>query len=143
MRPKIRLRFEDIGLRLADGTTILQGVTGRFHHSAVTAVMGPSGAGKSSLLYALMGTAKFGGCTGRMWINNRPMRLARLRRIFGYVPQVNGTSPHSCTLPVVQTLSSILCRADVRMLVVDPVTSHIPRCPAFFIVMQISTCTRQ
>ncbi len=51
--------------------------------------MGPSGAGKSTLLYALMGTARYGATRGRLWINGREMRLARLRRILGYVPQVH------------------------------------------------------
>lgn len=54
----------------------------------VVAIMGPSGAGKSTLLYALMGTARYGSTRGRLWINGREMRLARLRRILGYVPQV-------------------------------------------------------
>ena len=49
--------------------------------------MGPSGAGKSTLLYALMGTARYGAARGRLWVNGREMRLARLRRILGYVPQ--------------------------------------------------------
>ena len=53
--------------------------------------MGPSGAGKSTLLYALMGTARYGTTRGRLWVNGREMRLARLRRILGYVPQVSHT----------------------------------------------------
>ena len=54
----------------------------------MVAIMGPSGAGKSTLLYALMGTARYGSTRGRLWVNGREMRLARLRRILGYVPQV-------------------------------------------------------
>ena len=54
----------------------------------LVALMVPSGDGNSSLLYSLMGTASYGASTGRMWVNTRPMRLARLRRIMGYVPQV-------------------------------------------------------
>ena len=50
--------------------------------------MGPSGAGKSTLLYALMGTARYGVTRGRLCVNGREMRLERLRRILGYVPQV-------------------------------------------------------
>ena len=50
--------------------------------------MGPSGAGKSTLLYALMGTARYGVARGRLCVNGREMRLERLRRILGYVPQV-------------------------------------------------------
>ena len=54
----------------------------------VVAIMGPSGAGKSTLLYALMGTARYGVTRGRLCVNGREMRLERLRRILGYVPQV-------------------------------------------------------
>ena len=54
----------------------------------VVAIMGPSGAGKSTLLYALMGTARYGVARGRLCVNGREMRLERLRRILGYVPQV-------------------------------------------------------
>lgn len=59
----------------------------------VVAIMGPSGAGKSTLLYTLMGTARYGTTRGRLWINGREMRLARLRRILGYVPQVQAPPP--------------------------------------------------
>ena len=54
----------------------------------VVAIMGPSGAGKTTLLYALMGTARYGIARGRLCVNGREMRLERLRRILGYVPQV-------------------------------------------------------
>ncbi|BDA44911.1 probable broad substrate specificity ATP-binding cassette transporter at N-terminal half [Coccomyxa sp. Obi] len=87
IRPRISLRFEGIGVTLRDGTVILDSVNGHFSHSKVVAIMGPSGAGKSTLLYALMGTARYGSTRGRLWINGREMRLARLRRILGYVPQ--------------------------------------------------------
>ena len=67
----------------------------------VVAIMGPSGAGKSTLLYALMGTARYGATRGRLWINSREMRLARLRRILGYVPQVPPAAHimASCAVP--------------------------------------------
>ena len=54
----------------------------------VSAVMGPSGSGKSTLLAVLMGTATYGTFTGQVWINGRLMKVSRLRRIMGYVPQV-------------------------------------------------------
>lgn len=58
--------------------------------------MGPSGAGKSTLLYCLMGTSTYGRTTGRLWVNGREMRLSRLRRVMGYVPQAcpSPSSPH-------------------------------------------------
>ena len=49
-------------------------------------MVGP--AGKSTLLYVLMGVAKYGVFTGQVWVNGRQMRVSRLRRIMGYVPQV-------------------------------------------------------
>ena len=33
IRPRISLRFEDVGVTLRNGSVILQGVTGRFSHS--------------------------------------------------------------------------------------------------------------
>lgn len=35
IRPRITLRFEELGVQLRDGLTILDGVTGRFSHSTV------------------------------------------------------------------------------------------------------------
>lgn len=54
----------------------------------VSAVMGPSGCGKSTLLSVLMGNANYGSYQGQIWINGREMKVHRLRRITGYVPQV-------------------------------------------------------
>jgi ABC-type multidrug transport system ATPase subunit len=55
----------------------------------VSAVMGPSGSGKSTLLAVLMGTATYANSSGQIWINGRLMKVSRLRRIVGYVPQVS------------------------------------------------------
>ena len=52
------------------------------------AVMGPSGAGKTTFLNALMGTVKYGTISGQVWVNGRAMKMSRLRRIMGFVPQV-------------------------------------------------------
>lgn len=54
----------------------------------VAAVMGPSGAGKTTFLNALMGTVKYGTISGQVWVNGRAMKMSRLRRIMGFVPQV-------------------------------------------------------
>ena len=54
----------------------------------VAAVMGPSGAGKTTFLNALMGTVKYGTISGQAWVNGRAMKMSRLRRIMGFVPQV-------------------------------------------------------
>ena len=50
--------------------------------------MGPSGAGKTTFLNALMGTVKYGSISGQVWVNGRAMKMSRLRRIMGFVPQV-------------------------------------------------------
>lgn len=51
-------------------------------------MMGPSGAGKTTFLNALMGTVKYGTISGQVWVNGRAMKMSRLRRIMGFVPQV-------------------------------------------------------
>ena len=62
----------------------------------VAAVMGPSGAGKTTFLNALMGTVKYGTISGQVWVNGRAMKMSRLRRIMGFVPQV--LQQHQCLL---------------------------------------------
>lgn len=64
----------------------------------VAAVMGPSGAGKTTFLNALMGTVKYGTISGQVWVNGRAMKMSRLRRIMGFVPQVNPVTSYS-TIP--------------------------------------------
>lgn len=59
----------------------------------VAAVMGPSGAGKTTFLNALMGTVKYGTISGQVWVNGRGMKMSRLRRIMGFVPQVRRSPP--------------------------------------------------
>lgn len=79
-------------------------------HGQVSAVMGPSGSGKSTLLAVLMGTATYGTFTGQVWINNRLMRLSRLRRIMGYVPQVRRYAYFTYS----RTCLNLLSRAGAR-----------------------------
>lgn len=54
--------------------------------------MGPSGAGKTTFLNALMGTVKYGTISGQVWVNGRAMKMSRLRRIMGFVPQVRSAA---------------------------------------------------
>ena len=52
----ISLEFDNLGLTLAgSGLPVLEGVTGKFDHSQLIAIMGPSGAGKTSFLNVLCG----------------------------------------------------------------------------------------
>ena len=62
--------------------------------------MGPSGAGKSTLLSVLMGTPSGADFQGQVWINGRVMKVSRLRRIMGYVPQVDPASFNVCLQPM-------------------------------------------
>lgn len=88
VRPKINLEFEDLGLTLNDGVPILSGITGKFCHSRVAAILGPSGAGKSTFLNVIMGkAATYGKITGKMRFNGRQMKAQQLRGIVGFVPQ--------------------------------------------------------
>ena len=88
IRPKITIEFDNLGLTLRDGHSILSGVSGRFTHSRVAAIMGPSGAGKSTFLNVIMGkTAGLGQVTGGIRANGREMRPEDLRGIVGFVPQ--------------------------------------------------------
>ena len=48
-------KFEELGLTLPNGITIMKGVNGTIRHGKVTAVMGPSGAGKTTFLTLLSG----------------------------------------------------------------------------------------
>lgn len=74
----------------------------------VSAVMGPSGAGKSTLLSVLMGTASGADFQGQVWINGRAMKVSRLRRIMGYVPQVRPQRPSQCLVTVLYALQFML-----------------------------------
>lgn len=67
--------------------------------------MGPSGAGKTTFLNALMGTVKYGTISGQVWVNGRAMKMSRLRRIMGFVPQVT-QSHHPFVCP---SLSALPC----------------------------------
>lgn len=88
IRPKLDLEYTNLGLTLHDGTTILSGVTGKFEHSRVSAIMGPSGAGKSTFLSVIMGkAAAMGTVTGHVTVNGRDMHPRELKGIVGFVPQ--------------------------------------------------------
>ncbi|RMZ54405.1 hypothetical protein APUTEX25_001981, partial [Auxenochlorella protothecoides] len=88
IRPRLHIEFRNLGLELHDGRTILSGVTGRFEHSKVSAVMGPSGAGKTTFLSVLMGQSSSHGKTmGSLRINGRSVGIPDLQSVVGFVPQ--------------------------------------------------------
>eukprot|EP00656_Telonema_subtile_P001458 TRINITY_DN10649_c0_g3_i1.p1 TRINITY_DN10649_c0_g3~~TRINITY_DN10649_c0_g3_i1.p1 ORF type:complete len:1003 (-),score=263.81 TRINITY_DN10649_c0_g3_i1:69-3077(-) len=86
-------KFNEIGLTLPNGITIMKGVTGRIRHGKVTAVMGPSGAGKTTFLNLLSGKAQ--KTHGEIYIrstldgdyNLEPEGVYKYRKLVGFVPQ--------------------------------------------------------
>ncbi|KAJ3119093.1 hypothetical protein HDU96_000008 [Phlyctochytrium bullatum] len=82
---RMDFRFRDLGLRLANGKTVLQGVTGTIRSGRMTAIMGPSGAGKTTFMNVLMGKVRRTG--GDLWINGVQAEMQAFKKIIGYVPQ--------------------------------------------------------
>lgn len=48
---KVTLGFSDLSLTINGDRLVLDGVSGEFYHSRITAIMGPSGSGKSNGIY--------------------------------------------------------------------------------------------
>lgn len=106
----------------------------------VAAVMGPSGAGKTTFLNALMGTVKYGSISGQVWVNGRAMKMSRLRRIMGFVPQV------------ITTMTTIImnenacqpglgrCGAIMRMLMTQ--STQITKLTVTMCVSECQVCTK-
>ncbi|KAJ3114226.1 hypothetical protein HDU96_002395 [Phlyctochytrium bullatum] len=82
---RMDFRFRDLGLRLANGKTVLKGVTGSIRSGRMTAIMGPSGAGKTTFMNVLMGKVRRTG--GDLWINGAQAEMHAFKKIIGYVPQ--------------------------------------------------------
>eukprot|EP00455_Lapot_gusevi_P041816 TRINITY_DN4890_c0_g8_i2.p1 TRINITY_DN4890_c0_g8~~TRINITY_DN4890_c0_g8_i2.p1 ORF type:complete len:849 (+),score=265.43 TRINITY_DN4890_c0_g8_i2:115-2661(+) len=79
------LEFDNIGLTLPNGVTIMQGVTGTLQAGRTAAVMGPSGAGKSTLFSLISGKVK--RSTGTVLINGQEDELSKYKKLVGFVPQ--------------------------------------------------------
>lgn len=85
--PAVKIRFEELGLRLKDGRTVLDGVNGDFKSGTMCAVMGPSGCGKTTFMNVLAGRATYGERTGKVWFGDDEVNPTALRPSFGFVPQ--------------------------------------------------------
>jgi ABC-type multidrug transport system ATPase subunit len=85
--PAVSIRFEELGLQLKDGRTVLDGVTGDFKAGAMCAIMGPSGCGKTTFMNTLCGRATYGVRTGKVWFRDVEVNPAEMRPSFGFVPQ--------------------------------------------------------
>lgn len=81
------LTFDQLGLKLRNGTEILKGVSGHIKAGQLTAVMGPSGCGKSTFLNVLCGKATYGRMTGSIRVNGVETPISRLKSVMGFVPQ--------------------------------------------------------
>ncbi|GBC06719.1 hypothetical protein RclHR1_00700018 [Rhizophagus clarus] len=79
------IEFENIGLVLPSGITVMKGVTGRLTHGRTCAIMGPSGAGKTTFVSLLTGKAK--KTSGIIKVNGVKENLSAYRKLIGFVPQ--------------------------------------------------------
>lgn len=88
---------------------LLQGITGAFRPSVLTALMGVSGAGKTTLMDVLAGRKTGGYIEGDIRISGFPKRQETFARISGYCEQVDIHSPQ------VTVYESLLFSAWLRL----------------------------
>lgn len=86
---------------------ILQNVTGSIQRGSLVAVMGGSGAGKSTFVNVLMG--KTTNTSGTVMVNNVPGKIAKYKKLIGYVPQ------DDIVLPELTVCENILHSARIRL----------------------------
>ncbi|KAF9424151.1 hypothetical protein BGZ94_008082 [Podila epigama] len=79
------IEFEHLGLTLANGTPILQNVSGVLRSGRTCAIMGPSGSGKTTLISML--TSKVPKDAGTIRVNGLEEDLGYYRKLIGFVPQ--------------------------------------------------------
>jgi ABC-type Mn2+/Zn2+ transport system ATPase subunit len=79
------IQFQDLGLTLPSGITIMSQVTGVLRSGHTTAIMGPSGAGKTTFVTLLTGKVK--RSSGNVNINGVEDELSKYKKLIGYVPQ--------------------------------------------------------
>ncbi|KAG9446589.1 hypothetical protein H6P81_012717 [Aristolochia fimbriata] len=72
---------------------ILRNVSCKARPGEILAVAGPSGAGKTTLLEILAGVVDLNRVSGRIKVNNRPMKVDNFRRLSGYVTQDDSLFP--------------------------------------------------
>ncbi|KAJ3056202.1 hypothetical protein HK102_011235, partial [Quaeritorhiza haematococci] len=79
------ISFDNLGLTLGNGVTIMKGVTGELKSGRSCAIMGPSGAGKTTFVTLL--TGKVRRTSGTVTINGVKEELSKYKKLIGYVPQ--------------------------------------------------------
>lgn len=83
----VSIKFDNLGLTLQDGRSVLDGVSGEFKHSRMAAIMGPSGAGKTTFMNVLCGKANYGSMCGSALFNDGKLDFGSLKAVMGFVPQ--------------------------------------------------------
>ncbi|CAE7233760.1 ABCG24 [Symbiodinium natans] len=83
----VSIKFNELGLRLVDGRSVLEGVSGTFLPGRMVAIMGPSGAGKTTFMNVLSGKATYGQMTGQVAFNDGELDLLTMKQGMGFVPQ--------------------------------------------------------
>jgi ABC-type multidrug transport system ATPase subunit len=86
---------------------ILQNITGSVNRGALAAVMGGSGAGKSTFVNVLMGKTPNTG--GTVMVNYSPGKIARYKKLIGFVPQ------DDILLPELTCRENVLHSARIRL----------------------------
>ena len=84
--PSFHIAFDNIGLTLPSGVTVMSDVHGSFQPGRLCAIMGPSGAGKTTIINLVTGKAR--RSSGRVLVNGVEVDgLAQIAKLVGFVPQ--------------------------------------------------------
>jgi len=84
--PAFNIAFENLGLTLPTGVSVMSSVNGSFQPGRLCAIMGPSGAGKTTVINLITGKVK--RSSGRVLVNGSEVDgLAQIAKLVGFVPQ--------------------------------------------------------
>ena len=84
--PSFLITFENLGLTLPTGVSVMSNVHGSFQKGRLCAIMGPSGAGKTTVINLITGKVK--RSCGRVLVNGCEVDgLSQIAKLVGFVPQ--------------------------------------------------------